>query len=76
MSLQFVVFLMSWFVAASFMDTLSAAVDTVFLSFLHDQEVNSGSIDKPYYMSDALRKAIGVKNNKVAGGSDDGEDED
>eukprot|EP00961_Rhodomonas_salina_P159047 2141649-Rhodomonas_salina.2 len=68
---------MNWFVADSFMDTFSAAVDTVFLSFLHDSEVNNGSTDKPYFMADSLRRAIGVSNksNKVAPANDDASDE-
>eukprot|EP00293_Proteomonas_sulcata_P009004 CAMPEP_0184306614 /NCGR_PEP_ID=MMETSP1049-20130417/15559_1 /TAXON_ID=77928 /ORGANISM="Proteomonas sulcata, Strain CCMP704" /LENGTH=888 /DNA_ID=CAMNT_0026618915 /DNA_START=75 /DNA_END=2741 /DNA_ORIENTATION=+ len=54
-------FIMTFYVASSFMDTFSAAVDTIFLSFLHDQEVNNGK-DKQYFMADSLRSAIGVSN--------------
>jgi hypothetical protein len=31
--------IMAWFIGSSFMGVFGAAVDTIFLSFLHDQEV-------------------------------------
>jgi hypothetical protein len=55
----------TWFIASSFLSTYSAAIDTIFLSFLYDQEVNDGK-DKPYFMAASLQSAIGVKNNQVA----------
>ena len=60
----FVVTVIGWFIGSSFMGTFEAAVDTIFLSFLHDQEVNNGK-DKPYFMADSLQSSIGVSNNKV-----------
>uniref|UniRef100_A0A6U4PCE9 Uncharacterized protein n=1 Tax=Hemiselmis andersenii TaxID=464988 RepID=A0A6U4PCE9_HEMAN len=60
----FVVTIIGWYVGASFMGTFEAAVDTIFLSFLHDQEVNNGK-DKPYFMADSLQSSIGVSNSKV-----------
>jgi len=66
-----IIAIMAWFVGSSFMNTYSAAVDTIFLSFLHDQESNDGSPGKPYYMADSLRSSIGVKNAKVTPGEPD-----
>jgi len=40
------------------------AIDTLFLCFLQDIEVNDGSKEKPYYMSKRLMKILGKKNKK------------
>eukprot|EP00281_Chroomonas_sp_CCMP1168_P006014 CAMPEP_0206259920 /NCGR_PEP_ID=MMETSP0047_2-20121206/26781_1 /ASSEMBLY_ACC=CAM_ASM_000192 /TAXON_ID=195065 /ORGANISM="Chroomonas mesostigmatica_cf, Strain CCMP1168" /LENGTH=890 /DNA_ID=CAMNT_0053686905 /DNA_START=131 /DNA_END=2803 /DNA_ORIENTATION=- len=53
--------IIGWFIGSSFMGTFEAAVDTIFLSFLHDQEVNNGK-DKPYFMADSLKSSLGVSN--------------
>lgn len=44
---------------------------TVFLSSVEDYERNDGSKDKPYFMSDSLKKILGVKNKFEA--TDEGE---
>mmetsp|Transcript_13456 Transcript_13456/g.28699 ORF Transcript_13456/g.28699 Transcript_13456/m.28699 type:complete len:261 (-) Transcript_13456:35-817(-) len=53
--------ILAWFVACGFLAVFEAAVDTIFLSFLHDSEANNGK-DRPYRMADSLQAAIGVHN--------------
>jgi choline transporter-like protein 2/4/5 len=38
------------------------AIDTLFLCFLQDSEINDGSKEKPFYMSKKLMKILGKKN--------------
>lgn len=60
----FICGIVGWFIGGSFMGTFGAATDTIFLSFLHDQECNNGK-DRPYRMADSLQSSLGVSNNKV-----------
>ncbi|XP_065209657.1 choline transporter-like 2 [Planococcus citri] len=59
-----IVVLLTWIIAASFFGVYIVAVDTLFLSFLKDGELNDGSRTKPYYMSSKL-KYIMSKSAKV-----------
>ena len=40
----------TYFIASSFFDVYTMAVDTIFLSLLQDLKQNDGSSDKPYIM--------------------------
>nr|KAG5694576.1 hypothetical protein BaRGS_032521 [Batillaria attramentaria] len=48
-----------------FFSVYSMAVDTLFLCFLEDLEMNDGSPEKPYYMSKGLMGVMGKKNKKA-----------
>lgn len=39
-------------------DVVNTAVDTVFICVLEDYERNDGSEDKPYFMSEKLKKIM------------------
>lgn len=49
-------------IATAFFSVYQMAIDTIFLSFLEDVEKNDGSDDRPYYMTDSLKKIMGVEN--------------
>ncbi|KAJ3083414.1 hypothetical protein HK102_001080 [Quaeritorhiza haematococci] len=51
-------------IASVFLSVYHMAIDTLFLCFLEDAERNDGSPQKPYYMSDSLKRLIDVKNAK------------
>jgi len=51
----------TYFIAASFFNVYDMAVDTIFLCFLEDSEINDGSSDRPYYMSSELREILHKK---------------
>lgn len=56
-----IVALITWLITASFFGVYTAAVDTLFLSFLKDGELNDGSQNKPYYMSHRLKYILKKK---------------
>ena len=41
----------SYFIASAFFGVYAMAVDTLFLCFLQDSEINDGSKEKPFFMS-------------------------
>ncbi|XKL67398.1 hypothetical protein PGB90_002889 [Kerria lacca] len=57
--------ILTWIIASSFFTVYTIAVDTLFLSFLRDIEMNNGSQNKPYYMSQRLKYILKKKKNKV-----------
>lgn len=62
-----IVLVIATFVIAScFFSVYGMAVDTLFLCFLQDLEVNDGSAEKPYYMSKELLGILSKKNKKPA----------
>ncbi|XP_068175377.1 choline transporter-like protein 5-B isoform X4 [Antennarius striatus] len=52
----------SYMIAHGFFNVYAMCVDTLFLCFLWDLEVNDGSPDRPFYMNQNLRKIMGKKN--------------
>ncbi|XP_053381020.1 choline transporter-like protein 2 isoform X2 [Mercenaria mercenaria] len=55
----------TYLIASCFFSVYSMAVDTLFLCFLEDLEMNDGTPEKPYYMSKGLMKIIGKKNKQL-----------
>lgn len=49
-------------IASAFLGVFHIAIDTIFLCFLEDSEVNDGSPESPYYMSDNLMRIVDVHN--------------
>jgi hypothetical protein len=60
-----VVAIASFIIASAFFSVYAMAVDTIFLCFLHDIEKNDGTLERPYYMTDSLKRVLGVENKKV-----------
>ncbi|XP_076454507.1 choline transporter-like protein 2 [Babylonia areolata] len=54
----------TYFLACVFFSVYSMAVDTLFLCFLEDLEMNDGSPEKPYYMSKSMMSIMGKKNKE------------
>ncbi|KAJ7993555.1 hypothetical protein DPEC_G00273620 [Dallia pectoralis] len=54
----------SYLIAHGFFNVYSMCVDTLFLCFLVDLEVNIGSAARPFYMSSALRHILNKTNKK------------
>lgn len=46
----------AWIVSSGFFSILDMAVDTIFLCFCQDVEENDGSAEKPFFMSDKMKK--------------------
>ncbi|KAF6365351.1 solute carrier family 44 member 4 [Rhinolophus ferrumequinum] len=57
----------AYVIASGFFSVFGMCVDTLFLCFLEDLERNDGSLDRPYYMSKALLKILGKKNEASPG---------
>uniref|UniRef100_A0A673TFC1 Choline transporter-like protein n=1 Tax=Suricata suricatta TaxID=37032 RepID=A0A673TFC1_SURSU len=57
----------AYVIANGFFSVFGMCVDTLFLCFLEDLERNDGSLDRPYYMSKALLKILGKKNEAPPG---------
>ncbi|TKC34588.1 hypothetical protein EI555_004032, partial [Monodon monoceros] len=57
----------AYVIANGFFSVFGMCVDTLFLCFLEDLERNDGSVDRPYYMSKALLKILGKKNEVPPG---------
>ncbi|XP_008573311.1 PREDICTED: choline transporter-like protein 4 [Galeopterus variegatus] len=58
----------AYVIASGFFSVFGMCVDTLFLCFLEDLERNDGSLDRPYYMSKALLKILGKKNEAPPAG--------
>uniref|UniRef100_A0A6Q2XE68 Choline transporter-like protein n=1 Tax=Esox lucius TaxID=8010 RepID=A0A6Q2XE68_ESOLU len=54
----------SYLIAHGFFNVYAMCVDTLFLCFLVDLEVNNGSAARPFYMSSSLRHILNKKNQK------------
>ncbi|XP_032776973.2 choline transporter-like 2 [Daphnia magna] len=52
----------AYFITGLFFSSYSMAVDTIFLCYLQDTEINDGSAEKPFYMSQELKEILGKKN--------------
>ncbi|KAL3871868.1 hypothetical protein ACJMK2_039840 [Sinanodonta woodiana] len=52
----------TYLIASCFFNVYEMAIDTLFLCFLEDLEMNDGTPEKPYYMSKGLMKILGKKN--------------
>jgi len=55
----------TYILASAFFSVYSMAVDTLFLCFLEDLEMNDGSATKPYFMSKGMMSILGKKNDKM-----------
>ncbi|CAL1544616.1 unnamed protein product [Lymnaea stagnalis] len=58
--------LSTYLMTCVFFGVYNMAVDTLFLCFLEDLEMNDGSAEKPYYMSKGLMKVLGKKNVQLS----------
>lgn len=58
-------------VSVLFFDVYDMAIDTIFLCFLEDIEMNDGSAEKPYFMSESLRKLLDLQNRSEADGTEE-----
>ncbi|GMT31470.1 hypothetical protein PFISCL1PPCAC_22767, partial [Pristionchus fissidentatus] len=56
----------TYFITSCFFDVYEMAVNTTFICFLEDSEQNDGSAAKPYFMSDDLKKILGVRNESAS----------
>uniref|UniRef100_A0A4W5QUV1 Choline transporter-like protein n=1 Tax=Hucho hucho TaxID=62062 RepID=A0A4W5QUV1_9TELE len=65
----------SYLIAHGFFNVYAMCVDTLFLCFLVDLEVNNGSAARPFYMSSTLRQILNKKNSKRRKDEIAGEDE-
>ena len=54
--------LIALFVAIAFLGVFHLAIDTIFLCFLDDCEMNDGSPERPFYMSDSLKRIVNKAN--------------
>ncbi|XP_073243444.1 choline transporter-like protein 4 isoform X2 [Porites lutea] len=59
-------------VSVLFFDVYDMAIDTIFLCFLEDLKMNDGSAEKPYYMSDSLKKILHLQNREQPDGTEAG----
>jgi solute carrier family 44 (choline transporter-like protein), member 2/4/5 len=57
-----ILIIVSYIVANVFFTVYEMGVDTMFLCFLEDLEMNDGSPEKPYFMSKDLREILHRKN--------------
>ncbi|XP_049911770.1 choline transporter-like protein 5-B isoform X2 [Epinephelus moara] len=55
----------SYMIAHGFFNVYAMCVDTLFLCFLWDLEVNDGSPSRPFYMNSTLRRIVSKKNVKT-----------
>ncbi|KAH3792773.1 hypothetical protein DPMN_146272, partial [Dreissena polymorpha] len=62
----------TFIIASLFFSVYSMAVDTLFMCFLEDLEMNDGSPEKPYYMSKGLMQVLGKKNKQLKEPSNEG----
>ncbi|KAI8900388.1 plasma-membrane choline transporter-domain-containing protein [Globomyces pollinis-pini] len=53
----------TFLVASFFFSNYSIAIDTIFLSVLEDLDKNDGSQQRPYFMSDSMKKILNRKVN-------------
>merc|ERR550519_3168387 len=54
--------LAAYLIASAFFSVYEMAIDTLFLCFLQDLEMNDGSAEKPYYMSADMMRILSIKN--------------
>ncbi|XP_044532827.1 choline transporter-like protein 5 [Gracilinanus agilis] len=54
----------SYIISHGFFSVFAMCVDTLFLCFCEDLERNDGSLERPYFMSPSLLRALGKKQNK------------
>ena len=66
-----IITLSTYFIADIFFGVYEMAVDTLFLCFLQDIEVNDGTPEKPYFMSRDLKKILGYMESKPSSPSKD-----
>jgi len=52
----------AYLIASAFFSVYEMAIDTLFLCFLQDLEMNDGSEEKPYYMSADMMRILSLKN--------------
>ncbi|CAD5227378.1 unnamed protein product [Bursaphelenchus okinawaensis] len=52
----------TYFICDLFFQVYDMGVDTTFLCFLEDSEANDGTTEKPFYMSDSLKRLLGKEN--------------
>ncbi|XP_046448873.1 choline transporter-like protein 2 isoform X1 [Daphnia pulex] len=52
----------AYFISGLFFSVYAMAIDTIFICFLQDTEMNDGSPEKPFYMSQELMEILGKKN--------------
>lgn len=57
-------------VSVLFFDVYDMAIDTVFLCVMIDLDMNDGSAEKPYFMSDSLKKMLDVENRSHPDGTE------
>jgi choline transporter-like protein 2/4/5 len=57
--------LIAFVLASFFLSLFESSIDTILLCFLEDSEVNDGTAQKPYYMSQALMNLTKVVNVKM-----------
>ncbi|XP_054458253.1 choline transporter-like protein 5-B [Anoplopoma fimbria] len=57
----------SYMIAHGFFNVYAMCVDTLFLCFLWDLEANDGSPDRPFYMSQTLKRILNKRNLQPAG---------
>ncbi|XP_067057187.1 choline transporter-like protein 4 isoform X1 [Acropora muricata] len=57
-------------VSVLFFDVYDMAIDTVFLCVMIDLDMNDGSAEKPYFMSDSLKKLLDVENRSHPDGTE------
>ncbi|KAJ3269102.1 hypothetical protein HDV01_001875 [Terramyces sp. JEL0728] len=55
----------TYLISAIFFGNYHLAIDTIFLSVLEDLEINDGSSNRPYMMTEKMRKIMRKKNEKV-----------
>ncbi|KAJ3105785.1 hypothetical protein HDU96_008442 [Phlyctochytrium bullatum] len=60
-----IIALVTYIVCSCLLSVYSMGIDTIFMSFLEDSERNNGSPERPYYMSDSLKKIIHVSNKAM-----------
>uniref|UniRef100_A0A1I7YY55 Choline transporter-like protein n=1 Tax=Steinernema glaseri TaxID=37863 RepID=A0A1I7YY55_9BILA len=57
-----VVLIGSYYICDTFFDVYEMGVNTIFMCFLEDSESNDGSAQRPFYMSEPLKKILGKQN--------------
>ncbi|KAJ3258982.1 hypothetical protein HK103_003123 [Boothiomyces macroporosus] len=55
----------TYLVASIFFGNYHLAIDTIFLSVLEDLDINDGSPNRPYLMTDRMKRIMHKKNEKV-----------
>lgn len=66
----------SYFVADVVLEVYEMAVDTIFLCFVKDLDVNDGSKEKPYFMTKGLQRIVEKYNEGSIHSKKDSEDQE